>query len=1624
MSNLLYYGFFARRPYSWNRQVLSEPGLNGDNLWDTGFTNRNLDVNPTNGVFSMGMETTLNLALPFTSAGSNRNDNIFTSAISLRALAGDDLVYGTTRSQQLFGNEGHDTINGAGGADTIDGGAGINQVSFGIAGAGTPGGTINPYGIGVNVNLLAGTFTYTTTSDARGICVFAGATGRVLNVRQVWGGTGADTIVAENSGDTIWGNERADIITGGSGGDLLLGDGNAAAITDGNDTIRAGVRNDSIIGGLGADIINGGAGNNFIYGDYTAVAPGLLSDGADRIDAANGQNTVYGGGASDRIILGTGANLVYGDYAVATAQDSTDTITAGTGGTGNNTISGGGRDDVIAAGNGNNLIYGDHGASNTATDTIPSQDGSDTITAGNGDSTIYGGGRGDLINAGNGRNLIFGDYGTKRVPRPTVTLTGNEYGYALNLGDGNDTITAGNGGNTVYGGGANDWVVTGAGADLIFGDNYYPRDSSQYPYSNAHAPDSASESLAGNDSIFTGAGDDVVFAGAGHDLVSGGSGSDLLVGNGGNDSIFSGSGGPYSLVAALSVGDRVYVGGGAPGLPGAPGFVAGARFSVASPDPASGVNEVWVGYDVDRTSLRPVTIPGALGTAVLADFNPVSSGQPLGTDTLHVAAGAVAIIGGVNSVMNWEGADVLDLRTAAADNLGLIVASTGARNDTVQAGKGNYRIYGNDGLNTIELQSTTTADIYIDTFASRALVIGATSDDRILVNKALVDAFRTSSTFRQGLLSTATVDATGVAVGDGQALNSGLVGMLTFSATYNNYLARASVLPIVGSQVPQNPGGGFNPQPYPSLSVPGSNVLPSASTPTPADYTVWNSGGAYPNTVYRYAAGFGTVADYAAGSALIAVGYVLMGIPFVGLIIGGASIVLGALHINDAVNNIQPHLNATYQTSASLTSNYASLWNGDAQRYVGDNTSWDGASFLSLYEPAYDGAVPALEVTAADLSSNVQNTYGIHAIVAVNSKTASGSDKTYIYLVNSADNMVLNSEALLLAQVDYRLSASQVVIYDGATDPYNQPGAVAPVLAPSVTSVTLGGGGAAGNATAGGYVTTSADPSLTATFFAALTNTDTVRLYNGSTLLATLSRGNGTGLTFDPSASTATFASVPGFTTNAAAYSVVATSTQGFQSEWTGQFVYDANSPALAPALEILHSTNAMSTATPSAPLAYAAGLRPTGSFLKVISNTAGSAGLMADTSVANVGLTKFGSVYEGVLMDLAAYAQSGSAIQSGIFATDSLGLRQEITAYPGITGAPTVLIGPTGSGSTIQGGTTDIAVYSIGMADTVYAGPAASFVVVDDSRTATAQVSIGTGLQIGSVDSVLIGGVSYRISSYNTASGYATVLAIKAGDRGNASNANPASLNITLQQRVIVVTAGVPGEVVTSTVVGSQSVGFTGGSSGATKAYGEAAGQILYGGGGYGELHAATAAGAGGISLVAGASGQLLRSYGNADYLFDSVDGNTTLIGGGGADTIDVSHGTNTVRFLHTSDAVGNAHPLIVGFSATDGTIFDLLPALVGALDDPSTIANEYLLDPVDFVAAMLDLSTGTAQLGAGEVGYAQHGGNTFVLVNASGGTVTGLSSSDLVTAPGSRLEMVFKIEGTHTLAAADFRL
>src|SRR5204862_305068 len=99
----------------------------------------------------------------------------------------------------------------------------------------------------------------------------------------------------------------------------------------------------------------------------------------------------------------------------------------------------------------------------------PDDGGSDTIATGAGNDIVLAGFAGDTVTSGDGNDTVFGDNGQivyKAAGPELITTTDTVAGTG-----GNDVIDAGNGNNNVFGGVGNDIVTTGAGADIVFGDN-------------------------------------------------------------------------------------------------------------------------------------------------------------------------------------------------------------------------------------------------------------------------------------------------------------------------------------------------------------------------------------------------------------------------------------------------------------------------------------------------------------------------------------------------------------------------------------------------------------------------------------------------------------------------------------------------------------------------------------------------------------------------------------------------------------------------------------------------------------------------------------------------------------------------------------------------------------------------------------------------------------------------------------------------------------------------------------------------------------------------------------------------------------------------------------------------
>ena len=136
--------------------------------------------------------------------------------------SGNDSIDGGQGNDKLYGGNDNDTLNGGKGFgnDTIDGGSGIDTVSY-----------LNiTSGVSVNLN--------TTSAQNTG----GAGTDTIINIENVAGGSGSDTL------------------TGNSGNNVING-------REGDDNLSGGAGNDTIYGGLGKDVLTGGAGKDIFVFD-------------------------------------------------------------------------------------------------------------------------------------------------------------------------------------------------------------------------------------------------------------------------------------------------------------------------------------------------------------------------------------------------------------------------------------------------------------------------------------------------------------------------------------------------------------------------------------------------------------------------------------------------------------------------------------------------------------------------------------------------------------------------------------------------------------------------------------------------------------------------------------------------------------------------------------------------------------------------------------------------------------------------------------------------------------------------------------------------------------------------------------------------------------------------------------------------------------------------------------------------------------------------------------------------------------------------------------------------------------------------------------------------------------
>lgn len=313
----------------------------------------------------------------------------------LAAGGGDDHVEGGGGDDVLYGDDGDDDLYGGAGDDHIDGGAGTDDtVHYEDAKK-------------VSIDLSTGKASSSEGKDT------------VVNVENVLGSSGNDSITGNDTDNDLYGDDGNDHLDGGSGDDLLAGGSGNDKLSggDGADDLEGDDGNDNLSGGAGADLINAGSGN-------------------DKIDSGDDDDAIFGDAGNDAIFAGAGDDEIDGGAGK-------DNIKAGDG---DDVIDGGSGADVMAGGGGNDTYFVDD-----AKDKIVEQ-------AGQGDDTVVSAFSISLDKLKGIENIILSEDAQPR----DIDATGNA---------GSNEITGNSGDNVINGKAGADILAGGAGNDTFVFDN-------------------------------------------------------------------------------------------------------------------------------------------------------------------------------------------------------------------------------------------------------------------------------------------------------------------------------------------------------------------------------------------------------------------------------------------------------------------------------------------------------------------------------------------------------------------------------------------------------------------------------------------------------------------------------------------------------------------------------------------------------------------------------------------------------------------------------------------------------------------------------------------------------------------------------------------------------------------------------------------------------------------------------------------------------------------------------------------------------------------------------------------------------------------------------------------------
>ena len=435
-----------------------------------------------------------------------RTGNVFIA----RGTMIENAIGSDQSSDYIIGNSANNVLDGRGNQDSVS----YETADAGVAVSLSASGPQNTGGAGMDTllnfeNLIGSNFDDVLTARQLG---------------SVYGGDGADVLIASDGGTHFFGQAGDDRLIGGLGYDIFDGgegwdtadysDRPSRVTLDlsGQGPSKASLINvEAAIGTNFNDLLTGDTGPNFLDG-RNGIDELFGLGGDDELVGGSGNDKLDGGTGNDRLEGGAGNDVYYadssGDVIVEAPGEGTDRVFATADYvlgqnlelltlTGAADISGYGNAiaNTLTGNGGSNELFGLAG-----NDVLDGAAGSDRMVGGSGNDKYYVDASADRAeeNAGEGTDTVLSSANYTvgaNIEKLTLTGTSNIYGYGNDLAntitgnsaanklfglDGNDSLSGGSGddklfgdlgADTLKGGDGLDWIEGGAGRDVLYGNS-------------------------------------------------------------------------------------------------------------------------------------------------------------------------------------------------------------------------------------------------------------------------------------------------------------------------------------------------------------------------------------------------------------------------------------------------------------------------------------------------------------------------------------------------------------------------------------------------------------------------------------------------------------------------------------------------------------------------------------------------------------------------------------------------------------------------------------------------------------------------------------------------------------------------------------------------------------------------------------------------------------------------------------------------------------------------------------------------------------------------------------------------------------------------------------------------